>query len=229
MLAALQAARDKASEYERLEVELDSAIVTAGHTEASHGEGAGMRGSDSSPRGGASLRVDGAPLLMTGSLGMSLAAGVPTSARRRLRQTILLAKELSRSQAEVSELTRLLAAARTDNDELRAVDSSIRAQLDAVAGPQVWSACLTLGQPLSKRTPYLVQEYLIAQLRAREIELKDTRSALEEARAELAAAQSTVLHIEAGRQGLEAELRRLLVGRSEVDTLTELVKVRGVL
>ena len=74
-----------------------------------------------------------------------------------------------------------------------------------------------------------MQEYLIAQLRAREIELKDTRSALEEARAELAAAQSTVLHIEAGRQGLEAELRRLLAGRSEVDALTELVKVRGVM
>ena len=151
MLAILQAARDKASEYERLEVELDSAIVTAGRTEASHGEGGGVRGSDSSPSGsgGASLRADGAPLLMTGSLGMSLAAGVPTSARRRLRQTILLAKELSRSQAEVSELTRLLAAARADNDELRAVDSSIRAQLDAVAGPQVWSAC----RPMLFRSP----------------------------------------------------------------------------
>ena len=86
-----------------------------------------------------------------------------------------------------------------------------------------------LSQPLSKQTPCGMQEYLIAQLRAREIELKDTRSALEEARAELAAAQSTVLHIEAGRQGLEAELRRLLAGRSEVDALTELVKVRGVM
>lgn len=129
----MQAARDKAAEYERLEVELDSAIVRAGDADVGSDDDAG-----DSPRPGTSgLRADGGPLLLTGSLGMSLAAGVPTSARRRLRQTILLAKELSRSQAEASELRRLLAAAKADNDELRGVDAGIRAQLDAVAGPQV--------------------------------------------------------------------------------------------
>jgi hypothetical protein len=140
--AQLHAAREKAGEYERLEVELDTAIISAGNAEAAGEDDGAVTGSlrrtssaaaDALTPGGSR----GPPLLMTGSLGMSLAAGVPTSARRRLRQTILLAKELSRSQAEATELRRLLAAARVDIEYLRTADESIRAQLDAVAGPQV--------------------------------------------------------------------------------------------
>ena len=71
-----------------------------------------------------------------------------------------------------------------------------------------------------------MQEYLIAQLRTRELELKQTRASLGDARAELAAAQSAVVHVESSRQGLEDELRRHIAGRSEVDALADLVKVR---
>ena len=73
-----------------------------------------------------------------------------------------------------------------------------------------------------------MQEYLIAQLRAREVELKQARVSLEEARIELAAAQSAVVHVESGRQGLENELRRLVAGKSEVDALASLVKASDI-
>jgi hypothetical protein len=220
-----------AGEYERLEIELDSAVISAGDAEAAVEAGGTTptlldRARAAGPDSGS---VAPPPLLMTGSLGMSLAAGVPTSARRRLRQTILLAKELNRSQAEASELRRLLAEARVDAEDLRSADAAIRAQLDAVTGPQVRSdvdhAIRSTPAILRILRPFL-QEYLIAQLRAREVELKRTQAALEAARAEAATARSAVQHVEAGRRALEDELQRLVAGRSEVGALAELVKVR---
>jgi chromosome segregation ATPase len=82
--ATLQAERDKTQVYERLELDLDNAVTAAGKAEL---EG-----------------VNTGTILQS----LELNTGAPTTLRRRLRQAVMLTRELLQSQQETATLKRVL-------------------------------------------------------------------------------------------------------------------------
>lgn len=120
-----------------------------------------------------------------------------------MRQAVLLAKELMAAQKEAGELRRQLAAATKSAADARAEAEEARLQLDAVRGPQ---------------------EYLIAQIRAKDAAAKDAQTRLDALSAQLQLVQQSLAHSEASRQSVEGDLRRVVSARRDIDTLVAVVQ-----
>jgi hypothetical protein len=227
---ALDAERAKAALYERLEAELDTAIVSAGHGEGAFAAGfsglggvagaggggdaaaggeegaSGCSAGSAAAGGGASASAASAAAqqqMYASSVGLSLATGVPTSSRRRLRQAVLLARELVQAQHDIGALKRQLAALQARHDEAAEEAARLRLTLEGVQGGP---------------------EYLVRQLRALEVELARSRAAADDARQQLAGARRMLQEVDAARQTAEADVRRLVASRQEVGDLAGMVQ-----
>jgi hypothetical protein len=219
--ASLVAEKERLAAYDRLEAELDDAILLAGHAEAdgaaAPAEGAllwgasgavdAAAGSEAAAAGasaGASRRSGGGPLHGLGSsLGLTLAAGAPTTARRRLRQTVLLAKELMQAQQEAAALKNRCTELETVAAAAREAADDSAAQLDAVRGPQAYAA---------------------QALRQKEQELRTARTEAARLREELSVVRRALMQLDTAREAAESELRRVAGSRREIDALADLVQ-----
>jgi hypothetical protein len=194
---ALEAERAKVSLYERLEAELDTAIIAAGRGEGTNAEVAAALLDNNNGEEGAS-----GDQLFRSSLGLTLASGIPTTSRRRLRQTITLARELSRAQKDVAALKKQLYELQRRQEATEDEASRLRIALDGVQGPP---------------------EFLVWQLRAQEVEIKQLRGQLDDHKAQIAGLKRTLTDVDSARQAAEGEVRKLSASRQDVQGITALV------
>lgn len=168
--AQLAAEREKVATYERLEVELDSAILTAG----------------SAAEGGGSDEL----ALVGGS--------IPTAARRRVRQSILLAQRLLRSQSECEALKQ------------RVVDTEKKLQEEREAREALEGTVETAKQP---------QAYLIQSIRQKDADIAALQRQVHSLTAELTRTRKSWQVALADKQAAEEDAARVLRDRQGLDAL----------
>uniref|UniRef100_A0A7S4VC19 Uncharacterized protein n=1 Tax=Alexandrium monilatum TaxID=311494 RepID=A0A7S4VC19_9DINO len=183
--AELASVREQLRCYVDVERELDSAIRACA-------EGPLAKGKEGIEGTGKPQSVDEALLIGT------TLASAPTSAQRRIQQSLILAQELQRRTREASQ-------ARSQLGEAQAEVLRLREELEAVRKEVQYSS-----EP---------QAYLLEALRRRENEALTLRRELKAREAEVEQCRQQVEHAVAARVQVEEDLKRLLAQRQHLDGL----------
>ena len=192
---ALAAERERVHSYEQLELELDGAILQTAKQEVLGGGGGGGDGGEEEDGGqvAATLLSGGG-----GGGGGGALCVMPTDARRRVRQSILLAQKVLRLEADCSAL-------RLSHAEARRAQSVAEEKL-GVAEQQL----AHLSQP---------QQYLVDSIRQREAELGEARAALAALEAQCTEARAARAEAERVTASMGTELRRAAARASQLEDL----------
>ncbi len=199
---ALESARGALAVYEHLEGQMDAAIVAAGEG----GEGGGS--SDDAYSGFGSS--DDSPAKASAAGTLMNAAGVPVAAARRMRQCVLLARQLAEARRSESALRRALASCQASLTKERE------------SGRDLARSIAEASQPHS---------FVVGRLRELEGALRTAEAEAADAAAAAAAARREVDVVAAERDRAEGELAAVLARRGEAEGLASLVRealqVRG--
>lgn len=175
--AELASLKEQLKGYIEVERELDSAIRGCSGTEAA-----------APPQS-----IDEA-LLLGATLG-----GAPTSAQRRIQQSLLLAQEVQRRARELFQCRTQLQDAEVENEKLREELDSARREQHYATEPQA---------------------YLMEALRRREHEVSDLKRSLRDRDAEIERGHKQLEHAVTARLQVEDDLKQLLNQRHHLDNLT---------
>lgn len=186
----LNSLREQLRGYVEVEKELDAAIRAA-----AEGPLAAGRGAEAQPRS-----IDEALLIGT------TLASAPTSAQRRIQQSLLLAQEVQRRAREAAAAKSALKEAQEEVVRLREDTETLRAEVRYSSEPQA---------------------YLLESLRRREGEVLGLKRELRARNVEVEQARQQVEHAVTAREQVEEDLKKLLAQREHLATLQAALGARG--
>ena len=211
----LSSAKGALAVYEHLEQDMDAAVLAVGDVPpdgtAESGDEGGDAASGYTTPGSDGSAFPAASAADTGSAGTLMnAAGVPVAAARRMRQAVLLARQLAESQRTAAGLRRSLAATQAELASERQ------------AGRDLARSIAEASQPHS---------YIVGRFRELEAALAKAEGEADDAREVSTAAQRELAVARGERDRAEAELAAVLARRGEAEGLASLVRealrVRG--
>jgi len=188
--------KEKLSMYQQLEYELDMAILNAGGVDGgSRGSKSGEdeeKDAEGSPTG-ASFR--GIHALLEG-----LGGNVPSSNKRRIKQSLLLAQQLVEKQKQIDVLTQEVDALKKRSRELDTQLSAANHALEFTSQPH---------------------NYLIKALQSKDAQLAESEANLQTKQQELERIQREYKATLQMKAAIEADMKKLLTSQTQIDQIKQ--------
>eukprot|EP01138_Halocafeteria_seosinensis_P005919 gb/GECG01006051.1/.p1 GENE.gb/GECG01006051.1/~~gb/GECG01006051.1/.p1 ORF type:complete len:1077 (+),score=237.64 gb/GECG01006051.1/:1-3231(+) len=186
----LQMEREKVSAYEQLELDLDSAVLVQANVENSIQQPASDENKEDFSSSSQQVME-------------TMGSGVPTKTRRRIRQSIDLARRLMQALRDNSRLKAELQRAQERVDSEREKYNDLASELE------------TTGKP---------QKYMIEQMREKEQLLREARDENDRLYRRIQEIKAQLDDAESSREQAENDLKRVLDRRGDVESIVSLVQ-----